>query len=50
MPWAVTFLERQSERAGAPFLTGHRTLRAADNRGNAFSLLFEVLPLAQPLV
>jgi hypothetical protein len=43
MPWAVTFLSRTSSIANAPFEAGLHTLRAADNRGNAFTLSFEVL-------
>jgi hypothetical protein len=43
MPWAVTFLPRVSTAPAAPFAPGAHTLRAADNRGNAFSLSFEVL-------
>jgi hypothetical protein len=43
MPWAVTFLPRVSAAPAAPFVPGAHTLRAADNRGNAFALSFEVL-------
>jgi hypothetical protein len=43
MPWAVTFLPRTSSAENAPFCAGPLTLRAADNRGNAFTLSFEVL-------
>jgi UDP-2,3-diacylglucosamine pyrophosphatase LpxH len=43
MPWAVTFLPRTSSAANAPFCAGPLTLRAADNRGNAFTLSLEVL-------
>ena len=43
MPWAVTFLPRTTLARNAPFRAGQQTLRAADNRGNAFTLSFEVL-------
>ena len=39
MPWAVSFLPR----ASAAFRLGPITLRAADNRGNAFTFSLEVL-------
>jgi UDP-2,3-diacylglucosamine pyrophosphatase LpxH len=40
MPWAVDFLPR--EAPGAPFVPGRREARAADNRGNAFTVVYEV--------
>ena len=43
MPWAVMFLPRSTPDENAPFSAGPLTLRAADNRGNAFTLSFEVL-------
>lgn len=43
LPWAVAFLERVGEREAAPFRAQALELRAADNRGNAFTLSFEVL-------
>ena len=43
MPWAVTFLPRTTPARNAPFRAGQQTLRAADNRGNAFTISFEVL-------
>ncbi len=43
MPWAFMFLPRVSEAPGAPFELGTMTLRAADNRSNSFTLIFEVL-------
>ena len=40
MPWAADFLSR---KPGEPtFVNGRRELRAADNRGNAFTLVAEV--------
>lgn len=44
IPWAVTFLKRENRDAGAPFLPQTFILRASDNRGNAFSLRFQVAP------
>ena len=43
MPWAVTFLTRAAQHEGAAFMPGRLELRAADNRGNAFTLLFELM-------
>jgi hypothetical protein len=37
------FLPRTTSAGNAPFGTGPQTLRASDNRGNAFTLSFEVL-------
>jgi hypothetical protein len=43
VPWAVTFLERRdASLADSPFVVGVRELRAADNRGRVFTLIFEV--------
>ncbi|HWA75929.1 MAG TPA: hypothetical protein VG937_26510 [Polyangiaceae bacterium] len=43
LPWAVFFLSRVSDEEGAAFRSGQFELRAADNRGNAFTLCCEVL-------
>ena len=44
LPWAVTFLARVDNRVpDSPFLRGANELRAADNRGNVFTLFFEVV-------
>jgi hypothetical protein len=42
LPWAVHFLDRVSKDAMAPFTPGRITLRAADNRGNAFLITAEI--------
>jgi hypothetical protein len=44
LPWAVTFLARVDNRIpDSPFVPGANELRAADNRGNVFTLVFEVV-------
>jgi hypothetical protein len=40
MPWAVDFLPRAPD--GFAFVPGRREVRAADNRGNAFTIVYEV--------
>lgn len=43
VPWAVTFLQRADMSVpDSPFVPGVKELRAADNRGNVFTLVFEV--------